>query len=852
MMRDWYYRLWNYEETSAARLKPRNQTWARTGATRADRCYCRKKRDVAGKSSRTVFLGRTLPTRVSLQLRIARKPNPCEAILTELGNKFAEELANASHHRAPVSAGDLLLRQHTAGWYCAVVAGILALAITFYQYLLLVWSMMESSIFSSDLDEEEILVYGVDVSGSALLTLPEVRKAMGFAAEAHRGQMRRTKEPYVAHCIETALIVEALMGAHTETVRARTAVTCALLHDVIDDTRFTDEDLRAAFGPEVADIVAKVSHLSTLNQLLRRRKRLLKDLSSEAGERLSSKDAELRQLIVSMVDEPLVILIKLADRLHNMRTIYALKRSKQRAVAQETLSVWCSLAERLGMFALKAELEDLCFAVLHPTTYLALYMELQAVWGAGEEDGDAALPEDEVEVLEIPIMSPDAVERPQSNRDVERLSLYMRNLLATVPRFEAVTFSSQRRLRGRVCRGLAEVETCARRLLQELSLEAYAPGLDVCVQGRLKSLYSVHNKMTRKGVGIAEVYDARALRVIVDDHGGKREAAAIAACYRLLPAVHRLWRPIRGESDDYIANPKASGYQSLHTAVVGPRGIPLEIQIRTSSMHEEAEYGRASHWVYKEGIGLSTQHDVVKARPVRGQPVLRIDGGSLRDGVVVRAGQAGNELLCATFMGGRLSTDGKRPLREDYRNLLDYVDHRGWWVAGHGDARIALEEFILCSDGQYHRVDHYGRIMATRLQLLVRPVGGGAGAGEAGGGGGPAPEQLQMREKIHLLRSMLEWGREVDSADGAEPPEGNIMVLLWPKGSILRLSRGTTAGELLALQGGEDDSEDGSGSRSECSGESSRLVNVNNKLVPGSTTLDDGDMVILTHETVTI
>jgi len=764
------------------------------------------------------------------------------ATLHDLKDKFVQELGPNSfsaHYRPPLSAGDLLLRHHTAGWYWAVCAAGIALIITGFQLAMLMWSMMEDIIISTDETQNfQVLLYGVDISGSRLLTLPEVQVAASFAAEAHKGQVRKTNEPYITHCIATAQIVEALMGPHIDSVRASTAVVCAVLHDVIDDTHIPLEEVQGKFGPEVASIVSKVSHLSTLNQLLRRRRRLGKARVKEPL--MTVDDAELRRLILGMVDEPLVILIKLADRLHNMRTIYALSPTKQTAVAQETLDLWCSLAERLGMFAIKAELEDLCFAVLQPETYHALHRELQSFWESGGGSGDS---------------SQDALPSVEESWGDPRDPDFISHLLSTVPRFEAVTFSSQgQQLRGQSSWGLLDLERCARKLLQELSMESYADGLDVYVHGRLKSLYSVHGKMKRKGVSAREIYDARALRVVVDDLNGKREAAAIAACYRLLPAVHRLWPPVRGETDDYIANPKASGYQSLHTAVLGPGNVPLEIQIRTSSMHELAEYGTAAHWVYKEGMPTDTSGGIIKARPVAGQPLLRIDGGSLRDGVVVQATNAGKRMLCASFMGGRLSSDGHRPSLEDYRSLLDYVEHKGWAKAGLGDTMIALEDFILCSDGQYHRIDHCGHILATRLQLLDMPVEAGLtrswgsrreAAPSSSGAKGPesswSSEQREVKEKIHLLRSMLEWGRQMGDASGMEPNSGDVMVLLWPRGSITRLPRGTTAGQFLSSQ----DPEAGKNPPS-------KMVNVNNRLVPGATPLQDGDMVFEVQEILNI
>ncbi|KXZ48440.1 hypothetical protein GPECTOR_28g850 [Gonium pectorale] len=183
----------------------------------------------------------------------------------------------------------------------------------------------------------------------------------------------------------------------------------------------------------------------------------------------------------------------------------------------------------------------------------------------------------------------------------------LRLILSTVVPFECVSFKSLRGLAGSTRRGLEVLDECAALLYNEIQIRSQAGGLGINIQGRLKSLHSVYRKMVRKGVAVAQVYDSRALRVIVDDADGSQLAEAVESCYRLVGAVHSLWKPIKREFDDYIANPKPSGYQALHTAVRGPGGIPMEVQIKTSSMHELAEYGAAAHWVYKEYTPLLAQ-----------------------------------------------------------------------------------------------------------------------------------------------------------------------------------------------------------------------------------------------------
>jgi len=191
-------------------------------------------------------------------------------------------------------------------------------------------------------------LFGIDVGSSKYFGRERVRQAVEMASKAHEGQYRKTKQPYITHCIETALIVEALLSPNEDDDRAEDAIISALLHDVIDDAGIDPEEIRCVFGEQVMSMVTKVSQLSATNQLVRRKLRL-------EQEKPTRKEIDkLRAMIVTMVSEPLVIVIKLADRLHNMRTVYALAPDKQMAVAGETQKIWCSLAERLGMFAVKS------------------------------------------------------------------------------------------------------------------------------------------------------------------------------------------------------------------------------------------------------------------------------------------------------------------------------------------------------------------------------------------------------------------------------------------------------------------------------------------------------------------
>ena len=431
-------------------------------------------------------------------------------------------------------------------------------------------------------------LYGCNVAYSRLMQQPQVIKAVDFAAQAHAGQQRKTGEPYVVHCIETALIVEGLLSSSEDVDRAETAVIAAILHDVLDDTDVQTSELEEEFGAAVASLVSNVSQLSATNQLVRRRLRQSEIAPTDEEENL------LREMILTMVAEPLAILIKLADRLHNMRTVYALGAEKRHAVADETRRVWCSLAERLGMFAVKSELEDLCFAVLQPQEYHTLRSELDALWGiksippaavtpsdcclTGEcecdtaagyqldnDDDDewmgqgASLPWLGSAYAPLPWSSGDEDEGEQVERGGVRGSSsssmtqkvsssvaavcipnvpvltedqqQIKKLIESVLPFDGSTFDAEtlKALPG-VKRGLEVLQGCAKLLLQEITLEGCSSGLEVTTAGRVKSLYSIFKKMARKGIPLSQVYDARALRVVVDDEKGTREREAISAC----------------------------------------------------------------------------------------------------------------------------------------------------------------------------------------------------------------------------------------------------------------------------------------------------------------------------------
>jgi guanosine-3',5'-bis(diphosphate) 3'-pyrophosphohydrolase len=327
-----------------------------------------------------------------------------------------------------------------------------------------------------------------------------IRRAYLFAQEAHADQTRASGEPYIRHAVAVAAILADLrLDAVT--------IAAALMHDVREDTPHTLEEIRAKFGPEVAGLVDGVTKLGRI----------------EWKSREERQAENLRKMFLAMAKDIRIILIKLADRVHNMRTIEYLPEWKQRRTAAETLEIYAPLTERLGIGSIKRELEDRAFAVLEPDAYAEIAAELE--------------------------------------------------------------------------RASAEKVLVLNSVVDALYRELNRAGIRVDrarITARPKHVYSIYQKMQRpkyQGQGVGRIYDRLGIRVVVND---------VRECYEALGVVHALWKPIPGEVDDYIANPKTSGYQSLHTAVIC-EGHPLEIQIRTLEMHHAAEHGIAAHWRYKEG-----------------------------------------------------------------------------------------------------------------------------------------------------------------------------------------------------------------------------------------------------------
>lgn len=325
--------------------------------------------------------------------------------------------------------------------------------------------------------------------------LETVQQAYEFAAEAHQHQKRSTGEPYITHPLSVALILARMnMDIHS--------IISAILHDVIEDTKYTREDIESRFGDKVAELVDGVSKLAQI--------KFESKAEAQAG--------NLRKMMLAMAKDIRVILVKLADRLHNMRTLEALAREKQRRISLETLEVYAPIANRLGMNNIKVEFEDLGFRYLYPVRYKVLQ---------------------------------DAVRKARGNR---------KELISNI----------EKSLKGCISHERVDV------------IELY---------GREKHLYSLYKKMRSKDLSLYEVMDVYALRIIVPD---------VDTCYRILGIVHNHYKPVHGRFKDYIAVPKANGYQSLHTVLLGPHGIPIEIQIRTQDMEYLAEKGIAAHWLYKD------------------------------------------------------------------------------------------------------------------------------------------------------------------------------------------------------------------------------------------------------------
>jgi guanosine-3',5'-bis(diphosphate) 3'-pyrophosphohydrolase len=357
-----------------------------------------------------------------------------------------------------------------------------------------------------------------------------IQRAFRVADKAHTGQKRVSGEPYIYHCLTVAsILAEYSMPAEV--------VAAGLLHDTVEDTDLKIENIRHDFGDAVANLVQGVTKLTQLPRVSRgehadefngmetaHRSEVQKEADGRSRKKELANET-LRKTFLAMDSDVRVVLIKLADRLHNMRTLGAFPEAKRRRIAQETLDIFAPLANRLGIWQIKWELEDLSFRYVNPEKYKEIAEQL---------DG----------------------RREQRETEVQQIA-------------------------------------------ENIGLLLTKTGIKAEVSGRPKHIYSIYRKMMEKGKSFDLVRDVRGIRIIVPD---------AAACYSALGIIHASWRPIPGEFDDYIAAPKDNFYQSLHTAIIYDDGRPAEVQIRTQDMDENAEFGIAAHWRYKEG-GKGDRYD---------------------------------------------------------------------------------------------------------------------------------------------------------------------------------------------------------------------------------------------------
>jgi GTP pyrophosphokinase len=323
-----------------------------------------------------------------------------------------------------------------------------------------------------------------------------LRRAYVFSAFEHKGQVRHSGEPYLVHPLQVA---DLLADMKVDVV----AVAAGLLHDIVEDTQTPIERIRELFGPDVAHVVEGVTKLGAIS-------------FSSSEERQAEN---FRKMLLAMVDDIRVILVKLADRLHNMRTLHHLPEERRIKIAQETRDIYAPIANRLGMSKIKNELEELAFRYLEPKAFETLRRKVES--------------------------------------------------------------------RRRATEGLIEELT---KTISAKLADAQVPIIHI--DGRIKRLFSIHQKLKRQKIELDQVYDFMALRIVTD---------SVRDCYAALGIIHQTWSPVPGRIKDFIAMPRPNGYQSLHTSVISERGFPFEVQIRTAEMHRVAEEGIAAHWKYKEG-----------------------------------------------------------------------------------------------------------------------------------------------------------------------------------------------------------------------------------------------------------
>lgn len=326
--------------------------------------------------------------------------------------------------------------------------------------------------------------------------IPLIEKAFDFSQKCHKNQTRKSGEPYITH----PLAVAHILSDHEQD---SSTIAAALLHDTVEDSRININEIEKKFGHEISHLVSGVTKLTRLT------------FSSKA----ETQAENFRKMFLAMAQDIRVIIIKLADRIHNMRTIKFLSQEKQQEIAEETMDIYAPLAHRLGMWTMKWELEDLSFSVTRSDEY-------------------------------------------------QKIKKYVAEKRAYREEFINSFIN------------IVEAE------LKKFDVKAE-------IKGRAKHFYSIYQKMLKQNISYDELFDVLAIRIIVD---------TVKDCYTTLGIMHAMWKPIAGKFDDYIAMPKSNMYQSLHTAIIGPYGKPVEVQIRTNEMNKIAEYGVAAHWKYKDGI----------------------------------------------------------------------------------------------------------------------------------------------------------------------------------------------------------------------------------------------------------
>ena len=687
---------------------------------------------------------------------------------------------------------------------------------------------------------ERHVVQGVDVTLFPIFKDEVVLKAVKFAEEKHKGQSRKTGEPYVTHLVEAARILAAALPeprdqnkfGSTTREKLRETISACLLVATLDDPnskssnllkgetndRIKDE-LKENFGDATAELVLQAARMGKLMAGVRRRQRRKRRensmMSSSANNSTTSSSEEeiegqkeeqeeeiddnekLEELLLDVVKDPRVFLIKIAERLHNMRTLYALDPRKAETVADETLRVWCSFAEKLGIWTVKSELEDMCFAVLEPERFEEIVQSRDDFWleeskrgrfrgknfrgtiapELQEERNEKEKAEKEALAFKtnqnknnyVMMDALDETERDPSWTRLNETQRALRRRLQCVQPFEALTTRDggamridekvlrESPMRPATKKSLEALAQWQNKMFQALRLDGVVLNVNVRMSSRLKSLFSTSEKMKRKNVPFSEVYDGRATRIIIGDpvsastmtsdgEGSASEffdkdkldsglPSEIEACYALLNAVHKINRPINGEYDDYITKPKKSGYKSLHTAVLGDDGKPLEVQIRTRGMHDAAEWGVAAHWLYK----TRTENKSSKKSSKKGQ---KNEGNEGEKDTTPRLGQvvqlisptsrAGGGVVVGVESAGRCTVAKPSSRRgahtpdasewalelNGHENLLNEVNKKKLKGARQETKKYYILEFCLYEDGRWHEQDQLGKAGMITMELL--------------------------------------------------------------------------------------------------------------------------------------